>query len=119
MATGSGPCVLDSAEIDAVHIFHHVVVRAIVLIGIECRDDVGMNQSGCGMHLLLEATDRILVDQRFVVDLLERHNSLHAAVLSLEHLAHAALSKLVDNHVLAKHELLLLALEQTNRLVLR
>ena len=88
----------------ALDVFHDQEVGTIGLVGIVGGDDIRMAELGRRLHFSLEAgcCQRILGDRRR--QHLDRHDSLHAAMLGLEHLPHPARPDLVDERVVAQDQ---------------
>ena len=89
-------------EVAAVHVFHGDVVGAARLPEIEDLHDVRMGQLGRQLGLVDEHRDEILVVAEVRQDALDRHDlleALHAPLLGLEQLGHAAHGDLLQQVV--------------------
>lgn len=88
----------------AVHVLHHQEVLAASFVGIVGSDDIGMLQLGGSPHFTLEAFN----GSRVVVDVGRQHlqgdQALHASMLGLKDLAHAAGANPVKDYVLPEHK---------------
>ena len=100
----------DVGKVLPVDILHDQVVDAVALAGVVSGDDVGMVQSRGGLDLAIEPANRIGRLHSFAGQDLQGDDPLHAPVLCLEDLAHAAGPDPVQHHVLAHHQPLQLSL---------
>ena len=89
----------DFGEIPAAHVLHDEVVQAGDLPRIESRDDVGVIESRCRLHLARETADGGGALQYRRSDDLERNDPSHRAVLRLVHDTHASSAKQVEDDV--------------------
>ena len=94
----------DGGEVLAVDVLHHQIMPAFMLARIVGGDDVGMLQLGGGLDLTVKPFHGIGRLQGRARIIFTATMPLHAAMLGLEHHAHAALAELVQHHVFAEDQ---------------
>ena len=90
-------------QIATLHEFHHQVVDALLLAGIERGDDVRMTEPRRGLHLAAEAAHIVGSHHRPRRQHFERDDALHPLMLGFVNLPHAAGADAAENQILAQH----------------
>jgi hypothetical protein len=104
-------------QVAAIDELHHQKMRATTLVGVEGGDDVRVDQPGGGLGLAMEPLDRVGRADGGGRKHLQGHEPMHAAMLGLEHHAHAPLAKLIEHQVVAQQQAAPPALVDLLRLV--
>ena len=105
LGDGQRPLLLDQGrEVAPLDVLHDKEVNAIGFVGIIRGNDIGMAQFGCRFDLALKTRDRFRILGDGPGQHLDGHGSLHAAMLGLEDLPHAARPDLVQDRVVAQDQ---------------
>ena len=88
-------------SVTPVDVFHHEVVNAIVLAGVQRRDDVGMHQTARRANLLIKMLDRFLIAHQIAWQHLQRHASLHPNMVRDVDVPHPAAAQQIADLVFA------------------
>ncbi len=94
----------DGREVFALDIFHDHEVDAATLVGIKRLHDVRMREFCRCFDFALEPFDGRFVFGERRGEQLDRRQTFHLSMLSLEDLAHAARPDLGDQHILVEHQ---------------
>ncbi len=106
------------AQVRAVDVLHHQKMPPLILAGVVGQDDVRVRKLGGGQHLAMEAGDRVGRIDQLPLDDLDRPNHPHAAMQGLVNVSHAAAADAGQQCVLAKDQVVPLALIDGGGLVL-
>jgi hypothetical protein len=94
----------DGREVAGLDVFHDEEMHAVRLVGVVGSHDVRVGEFGSRLHRSLKPFDRLLVLGQGGGQHLQGHHPLHAAMLSFEHLSHAALTNFVQQDVVPQHQ---------------
>ena len=105
LGDGHRPAVADDAiEVTAFDEIHHQEMDAAVFVGVDGGDDVGMLEPAGGLDFAAKSHDGLTIAREGRRQDLQSTDSAQAAVASLEHHAHSALTELVEDDVVADQE---------------
>jgi hypothetical protein len=91
-------------EIASVDELHDQEMPQFTFIGVVGRDDIGMVQACGGANFFLKSPHEGFGAGYLLLDHLDRHDALHAAVQCLEHSPHAPVGNPIQDEVIAHQE---------------